>query len=174
MKIEVYADGSGNTFDSDGGYGWRLVVDGVLTDQGSGYLPSATNNVAEITAAIEGLKAATIYINTTKVQCASPQTIVLISDSQLVLGYANGAYKCKALHLTNLYIQLRKVYQSVGASTRWVKGHSGDEHNEGCDKLAKDARNGKGTTGIVTSTICGTKDGTEVRDADVRTSGDVP
>ncbi len=146
MKVEVYADGSGNTFNSDGGYGWRLVIDGTLHSEGSGYLPSATNNVAEITAAIEGLKAAATYLSNNAVQCPGPHQVELVSDSQLVLGYANGAYRCKALHLTQLYIQLRKVYGDVKASTRWVKGHSGDEHNEGCDKLAKAARESKGVT----------------------------
>lgn len=149
MAVEVYADGSGNTFDSDGGYGWRLVIDGVLFSEGSGYLGNATNNVAELTAAIKGLEAASAYLNNPALQPKTPTQVVLISDSQLVLGYANGAYRCKALHLTSLYIQLKRIYQALGCSTRWVKGHSGDEHNEACDKLAKAARLGKGTTGIV-------------------------
>lgn len=153
MKVEIYADGSGNTFDSDGGYGWRLVVDGVLVTEGNGYLSSATNNVAEITAAIEGLKYAGTYISKLGVQLQATDQVVLVSDSQLVLGYANGNYRCKALHLTQLYIELRKVYGAVGATTRWVKGHTGDEHNEGCDKLAKAARLGKGLTGISQPTI---------------------
>lgn len=144
MKVEIYADGSGNTFDSDGGYGWRLVIDGVLFSEGNGYLPSATNNVAEITAAIKGLEAAHSYLGNPALQPTGPTQVVLVCDSQLVLGYANGAYKCKALHLTGLYIQLRKVYQSLGASTRWVKGHAGDEHNEAVDKLAKAGRLSKG------------------------------
>ena len=144
MLIEVYSDGSGNTFDSDGGYGWRLVVDGVLISEGNGYLPSATNNVAEITAAIKGLDAATVFVHNLPVQSASAPKVMLVSDSQLVLGYANGSYKCKALHLTALYIQLRKVYKAIGADTRWVRGHSGDEHNEAVDKLAKAGRQSKG------------------------------
>lgn len=158
MKVEVYADGSGNTFNSDGGYGWRLVINGVLLSEGNGYLASATNNVAEITAAIKGLEEAAIYINRPEILAQGPFQVVLISDSQLVLGYANGAYKCKALHLAPLYIQLRKVYQTIGANTRWVKGHSGDEHNEGCDKLAKAARLGKGLTGIVTQSAASATD----------------
>lgn len=149
MKVEVYADGSGNTFDSDGGYGWRLVVDGILIAEGNGYLNRATNNVAELTAAIEGLGRAQSYLQQPSIQSQGPFQVVLVSDSQLVLGYASGTYKCKAVHLTPLYISLRKVYQAVGAGTRWVKGHSGDEHNEACDKLAKTARLGKGTSGIV-------------------------
>lgn len=152
MKIEVYADGSGNTFNSDGGYGWRLVVDGVMHSEGNGYLPSATNNVAEITAAIEGLKAAAAYTVRPEVLASGPHEVSIVCDSQLVLGYASGAYKCKALHLTQLYIELKRLYKAAGASGRWVKGHAGDEHNEGCDKLAKAARLGKGLTGIVGAT----------------------
>lgn len=159
MLIEVYSDGSGNTFDSDGGYGWRLVVDGTLISEGNGYLPSATNNVAEITAAIKGLEAATQYLYAQPLQSQTPPKVVLVADSQLVLGYANGSYKCKALHLTTLYIQLRKVFKAAGADTRWVKGHSGNEHNEKCDQLAKAARNGKGLTGIAQSVVFGASSG---------------
>jgi len=140
MLIEVYCDGSGNTFNSDGGYGFRIVVDGVLKHEGSGYLPKATNNVAELTAAVAGLE----WVKSNMSGTLSQHNVYLVSDSQLVLGYASGAYKCKALHLTQLYIQLRKVYQEIKASGRWVKGHSGDEHNEGCDALAKAARLSKG------------------------------
>ena len=157
MLIEVYADGSGNTFDSDGGYGWRLVIDGTLSAEGSGYLSKATNNVAEITAAIEGLNYAKDYIRLNGLQQQSPPDVYLVSDSQLVLGYASGSYQCKALHLTQLYIQLKKVFKDVNGKTRWVKGHSGDEHNEGCDKLAKAARLGKGLTGEVKPEVLGTR-----------------
>jgi ribonuclease HI len=148
IKIEVYADGSGNTFDSDGGYGWRLVVDGALHSEGSGYLAKATNNVAEITAAIEGLKAAIAFIYAQPPLPSGDPEVSLISDSQLVLGYANGSYKCKALHLTALYVELRKLYKAANATTRWVKGHSGDEHNEAVDKLAGAARKGKGIVNV--------------------------
>lgn len=144
MKVEVYADGSGNTFESDGGYGFRLVVDGSLYKEGSGYIARATNNVAEIQAAISGFEELQRLIRTDPLFSAGNLSVTLVSDSQLVLGYASGRYQCKALHLTQLYIQLKSLYQALGADIRWVKGHSGDEHNEGCDKLAKAARESKG------------------------------
>lgn len=166
MVIEVYSDGSGNTFDSDGGYGWRLVVDGTMLAEGNGYLAKATNNVAEITAAIEGLKYARSYLQQHSIQQAGPHSVVLVADSQLVLGYATGAYKCKALHLAPLYIELKKAFQAVGATTRWVKGHAGDEHNEGCDQLAKAARNGKGIIGISQPTLLGGSNTAQQGDGD--------
>lgn len=139
--IEVYSDGSGNTFDSDGGYGYRVVVDGVLFTEGSGYIPQATNNVAELKAAIEGLKSALAIITQNK-WLPLPK-VILVADSQLVLGYASGTYRCKAEHLKPLQVELQKVFNLLKSNTRWVKGHAGNEHNEGCDKLAKAARQGK-------------------------------
>ncbi len=142
-KIEVYSDGSGNTMASDGGFGWRIVVDGVFLEEGSGYLPQATNNIAELTAAIQGLNRVSSIILQNGWQNAE---VVLVSDSMLVLNYANGKWKCKAEHLKPLRADLQHVYNKVDADTRWVKGHAGDEHNEAVDVLAGNARKSRGVT----------------------------
>ena len=139
--IEIFCDGSGNTMASDGGFGWRIVVDGTMLEEGSGYLPQATNNVAELTAAIEGLKRAEAIIIQNGWTLAK---VVLISDSQLCLGYASDKWRCKADHLRPLKTEFVQVYNKLGAETRWVRGHSNDEHNEAVDKLAGNARKGKG------------------------------
>lgn len=135
--IEVYSDGSGNSLDSDGGWGFRLVVDGEVKRDMGGYISKATNNIAELTAAIKGLQYADAYIQAAQLE---EYHVTLVSDSQLTLGYASGRYKCKAQHLKPYYDDVRKMYDKLSADTRWVKGHSGDEHNEVCDELAKNAR----------------------------------
>lgn len=137
----MYSDGSGNTFDSDGGWGFRIVADDKVVQDGKGYLAKATNNVAELSAAIEGLKATKAYIAANNIE--EPK-VTLISDSQLVLNYAMGTWKCKAIHLAQLRINLQNIYKELKAETKWVKGHNGDEHNEITDKLAKEARESKG------------------------------
>jgi ribonuclease HI len=132
--VEVFCDGSGTTGNLAGGWGYVIVVDGTVLESNSGGLPKATNNVAELTAALEGLK---------RVQ-ALPQLagadVTLVSDSQLTLGFAGGNWQCKKLHLALLANNLNKIYTTLNAKTRWVRGHTGDEHNETCDKLAKAAR----------------------------------
>lgn len=140
--IEVFCDGSGNTFNSDGGFGWRIVVDGKVLEDGSGYLLKATNNVAELTAAIEGLKRVETIILQNGWQLAK---VVLVSDSQLCLGYASDKWRCKAEHLRPLKTELTQIYNKLDAETRWVKGHGTDEHNNACDRLAGEARKSKGT-----------------------------
>lgn len=147
INITVYSDGSGNTFDSDGGWAFRILINDVHLIDGSGYLEKATNNVAELKSAIEGLKKAKEYISSYKEVHEGlnvEYNVTLVSDSQLTLGYANGVYQCKAIHLSKFYIELRNLYNELDAKTRWVKGHSGEEHNEACDKLAKKARESKG------------------------------
>ena len=135
MILEVYTDGSATTADKPGGYAYVLVADGVKSAEGSGHLDKATNNVAEITAAICGLEH---VLNDAHYITAS--TIILVSDSQLVLRYATGEYQCRKPHLVPLYCKLRQLHNKLKITTRWVKGHSGDIHNERCDVLAKKAR----------------------------------
>jgi ribonuclease HI len=136
MRVEIYCDGSseGNST-GKGGYGYVIVVDGVKHSEGSGHMPVATNNTAEITAAIEGLK----YVSGNSALCGASE-IIIVSDSQLVLKYATGEYRCKKPHLIPFYIELRKYYGQLKATTRWVKGHNGDKYNETCDRLAKAAK----------------------------------
>jgi len=132
MKIEVWSDGSATTADQPGGYAFVILVDGVKVHEGSGGLQKCTNNVAELTAAKEGLE----YATTTYPDA----DIVLVSDSMLVLNYTNGTWQCKKLHLAMLHSALRLMFKSFKITTRWVRGHTGEEYNELCDKLAKAER----------------------------------
>ncbi len=139
---EVYCDGSATTADKPGGYAYVICKDGVKIREGSGHLAKATNNVAEITAAISGLEACAkeLQSNTAGDGSDGQQRVILVSDSQLVLRYATGEYQCRKYHLLPLFLRLKKLFGQLNAETRWVKGHSGDEHNERCDTLAKTAR----------------------------------
>ena len=137
MLVEVYSDGSATTKDLPGGYAFVICVEKIKVAEGSGSLPKATNNIAEITAAISGLE----YIATHDLPGVDETCeVTLVSDSKLVLGYADGSYTCRALHLLPLMLRLRKVYRQLNATTRWERGHQGEPNNERCDELAKAAR----------------------------------
>lgn len=141
MKISIYCDGSSDGKSGGlGGWGFVILLDGQEIAKGSGQSKNATNNSEELRAAINGMEWYENAKLNNIIDAMSITEVELVSDSQLCLGYANGTYKCKAMHLVPLYIKLRKLYAQVGAKTRWCKGHSGDKYNEICDKLAKEAR----------------------------------
>jgi len=137
MKIEVYSDGSGTTKNTPGGYGYVVVADGVKQLEGNGHMPFATNNDAELEAAIQGLASISLLIAV----CPDPVTDVwLVSDSQIILNWANGRNEFRQEEKIDKYNLLRNLVLKYNVKTRWVHGHDGDEHNERCDKLANAAR----------------------------------
>lgn len=146
MKIEVYSDGSATSKGKPGGYGWVMVMDGDKHSEGSGHMDSASNNDAELEAAIQGLAAAYKFIMASRIANAVTSQVdfevTLISDSQLILGWADGGYKCKQPDKQTGYQKLRGLVARMDAKTKWVRGHSGDTYNERCDQLANEARTG--------------------------------
>lgn len=139
-KLTVYTDGGckGNP----GPAGWGAVIanaDGVMLREARGFIGTATNQVAELEAAIHGLGHA-----------PRGAVVELVSDSQYVLkglsewragwvrrGWTNSAGEPVANqdHWRRLYA----VADERKVSVRWVKGHSGNHFNERCDVLAGQA-----------------------------------
>ncbi len=112
-----------------------------------GFIGHGTNQIAELTAAIEGL---------TRTPQGAP--VELVSDSQYVLkglsewrkgwerkGFRNA--KGDPVANQHLWQKLFALADSRRVSVRWVRGHAGDEHNERVDGLAnralREAREGR-------------------------------
>jgi len=160
MQIEIYSDGSATSNDKPGGYGWVMVVDGVKHSEGSGHVENVSNNDMELESSLQGLTAVLRFVKERELDATSFYNVTLVSDSQIVLGWASGVYRFKQLKKIDKYKQLQFLVKRLSVKTRWVKGHSGDEHNERCDKLANHAR--KGTkevdkAGNVPETMIGSK-----------------
>lgn len=152
MQIEVYTDGSATTKDKPGGWGFVLVIDGKKHAECGGHMAGASNNDAEMEAAIQGLAATLKLVNQMeKMQVNGGENatsvgltfdVTLVSDSQLILGWTSGRYRFKQADKLEKYKQLCFLVARLSVKTRWVQGHTGDEHNERCDKLANEARLG--------------------------------
>jgi ribonuclease HI len=142
MKLDIYTDGSATTVDKPGGWAAVIVIDGVQVDELSGYMEHASNNDAELQSAIEGVKFACtdefLYKYTT--WSWEHHDITLVSDSQLILGWASGVFQFKQESKMHKYKELMEIIYKFKIGTRWVRGHSGDIYNERCDKLANAAR----------------------------------
>ncbi len=146
MHIEVYTDGSATTKEKPGGWAYVLVIDGKKYAECGGHMANASNNDAEMEAAIQGLAAVLKYVNSTVCfgtgMVNETFEVILCSDSQLILGWVTGRYQFKQASKLDKFKQLKFLTHRLNVQTRWVRGHSGDEHNERCDKLANEARLG--------------------------------
>ncbi|MGE0673368.1 MAG: ribonuclease H [Methylibium sp.] len=141
MKWIAYTDGACAP-SNPGPAAWGAVLiapDGRTETDHFGFIGHGTNQIAELTAAIEGL---------TRVPAGA--LVELVSDSQYVLkglsewrtgwerkGYRNS--KGEPVANLSLWKQLFALADARKVSTRWVRGHNGDPLNERADALANKA-----------------------------------
>lgn len=136
--IHIYFDGSSNgKADSPTGSGWVIVQiranePDLLLHEDS-FPGRGTNNTAELIGAINGLT----WVDERKDRY-SQEKVVLVGDSQYVLGLASGAFSASSN--LELVKELTRLMASLNATCQWVKGHSKNKYNDMADKLAKDAK----------------------------------
>ena len=126
----IYTDG-GCMFNpgGPGGYGCVIINDktGESIELSNGY-KRTTNNRMEIMAAIKALE----YVIP-----LGAKKVTLHSDSQyLVYTMYRGWQKKKNL---DLWDRLEKLNSQAEVEYKWVRGHSGNQYNEVCERLASDA-----------------------------------
>jgi len=141
MKWLAYTDGACAPT-NPGPAGWGAVViapDGVTESDHFGFIGLGTNQIAELTAAIEGLALV-----------PSGAAVELVSDSQYVLkgltewraGWERKGYRnSKGDPVANLALwkRLFATADERRVTVRWVRGHNGDRCNEKADALANKA-----------------------------------
>lgn len=140
MNLELFTDGSATTSDKPGGWAYIIVKDSEKLAECVGSLQNATNNDAELEAVIQGLSAILRMIMENPSAFPVNLSVTLVSDSQLILGWVNGSFRFKQAEKLSKYEELKKLVKKLQVKTRWVRGHSGDEYNERCDRLANEAR----------------------------------
>lgn len=141
MKWVAYTDGACAP-SNPGPAGWGVVLiaaDGATETDHYGFIGPGTNQIAELTAALEGLSRVPVGA-----------AVELVSDSQYVLkglgewraGWERKGYRnSKGEPVANLALwkQLFAVADARKVTTRWVRGHNGDVYNERADALANKA-----------------------------------
>lgn len=126
-QITIYADGACSGNPGPAGIGVVLISGGHRKEI-SRHIGQGTNNIAEFTAAIEGLKA---------LKDRGKCEVTLYTDSQLVVGMLNG---WKARVNLGLVSEMRKLASECASfKAVHIRGHNGHPLNERCDQLAKKA-----------------------------------
>lgn len=138
-NIILYTDGACSGNPGPGGWGSVLIFNGIEKEL-SGANPSTTNNVMEITAVIEGLKA-----------LKRPCNVNIYSDSAYVVNcfekdwinnwIKNNWVNSKKEPVKNkeLWLELYNLTKIHKVTFNKVKGHSNVKYNNRCDELARNA-----------------------------------
>jgi len=125
--ITIYADGACSGNPGPAGIG-VVLISGQHRKEISRPIGQGTNNIAELSAAIEGL---------TALKDRGKCEVTLYTDSQLVVGMLNG---WKARKNLELVFELRRLASECASfKAVHIRGHNGDPLNERCDELAKEA-----------------------------------
>ncbi len=124
----LYTDGASRGNPGASGWGAALVAahDHSVIAKASGALPDTTNNVAEYTGALEGVRLALKHGVT---------DLEIRADSQLIIRQLTGEYRIKAPHLLPLAVEIRKL---LAQFVSWRAVHIPREQNKLADRLSND------------------------------------
>lgn len=137
-NVILYTDGACSGNPGDGGWGAVLMYNGVQK-QICGFCKNTTNNQMELTAVIEGLKRlkeiclVDVFTDSAYVCNAFEQKWV---QTWLKNGFINS--KGESVANVELWKELIDLCNKQHVTFHKVKGHSDDELNNLCDKLATD------------------------------------
>jgi ribonuclease HI len=131
-EVVIYTDGASRGNPGPAAAGVAIFsTDGQLIEEISLKLGNQTNNFAEYTALIEGLKAAVE---------GGAKSVVVKADSQFMIRQMLGEYKVKTETIKPLYQESKRL----AAEFQKVKfEHIPREENKHADRLANDALDGK-------------------------------
>lgn len=136
-NISIYTDGACSGNPGVGGWGAVLIYNGTKREI-SGYSPETTNNVMEISAAVEALEL-----------LKEPCLVELYSDSAYLVNAFNqkwienwqkNGWKTSSKELVKnkeLWEELIKLSKIHKLKFIKVKGHSDNELNNRCDEMAR-------------------------------------
>lgn len=142
-EVTIYTDGACSGNPGPGGWGAVLFYQDHKKEI-SGFSAVSTNNIMELTAAIEALKLL-------KKKC----NIQLYTDSKyLIDGITNWIFNWERNNWRTAAkqpVKNKELWQELQKSTAlhqikwiWVKGHNDNEFNERCDQLAREAIKNRG------------------------------
>ncbi|MBO8158127.1 ribonuclease HI [Thermosyntropha sp.] len=139
-KVTIYTDGACSGNPGPGGWGAVLLC-GEHRKEISGADKETTNQRMELTAVIEALKALKVEGWDVTVYTDSAYIVNAFKDNWIGKWQKNGWKNSKKEPVANqdLWQELIRLMQINNVKIEKVKGHAGDELNEYCDKLARDA-----------------------------------
>lgn len=137
--FHIWSDGSCSPNPGPGGWGAIIEQDG-RREELSGHHPASTNNIMEMTAAIEALRrtppGAHVALTTDSLYVKDGITKWIVAWKRKGWRKSDG----KPVLNQEQWRLLDELVQSRKVTWHWVRGHVGHPENERCDELANAAR----------------------------------
>jgi ribonuclease HI len=136
--IEVYCDGACEPNPGVGGWGFAAIENGLEIHSAFGGNPETTNNVMELTAALNAL-------TWMAMNCAGRPALLFCDSRYVVDGCNDWRFKWKAkgwkrgkeeVKNLGLWLALDEVLTIYPLKLTWCRGHSGIAGNERADELS--------------------------------------
>ena len=139
-RIVIYSDGACSGNPGPGGWG-AVLFSGDHTKELSGGEAHTTNQRMELMAVVAALKALKVTDWEVEVYSDSAYLVNAFAQRWLDKWQANGWKNSKKAAVANqdLWLELLHLTGKNRVTMKKVKGHAGDEYNERCDQLAREA-----------------------------------
>ena len=137
-KVQIFTDGACKGNPGPGGWGAILRFQDNEKEI-NGYKPLTTNNIMELMAVIESLKAIS---KSFQIEITTDSKYVKNGITSWIHNWKKNGWKTaakKPVKNKELWIELDHLIQKHNVSWKWVKGHSGHIENERADELANEA-----------------------------------
>ena len=135
--ITIYTDGACSGNPGVGGWGVVIIDDNKNETFLNGGDNHTTNNKMELTAAIQALKT---FENKSKITLITDSKYVKDGIQYWIENWKKNGWKTaakKPVKNKELWIELDELIVRHNITWEWVKGHSGNTHNEKADYLAR-------------------------------------
>ncbi len=147
-KIIIYTDGAARGNPGKAGWGVVFIMGNKIFELG-GRADHATNNIMELTAAIEGLKYVKFKMSKTvfdSVEIFADSKYVITGINEWIHNWLKNNWRTankKAVLNQELWQELHALNQEFKPKWHYVKGHNGDKHNDRADLIATSFADGE-------------------------------
>lgn len=142
-SLRIFTDGGCHGNPGPGAWAYRIVgVDGTVLAEDAGSEPHTTNNRMELTAVIRALAVATERWPGAALQVTTDSQYVRQGITAWILNWKRNGWRTASktpVKNEDLWRILDSARDGARVEWHWVRGHSGDAHNEACDAAVQAA-----------------------------------